>query len=73
MQGIWAPARTPAAAIKRLNEEIVRVLNQPEAKQRILVSGSEAVGNSPEQFAATIKSDMARMGKVIKDAGIHVD
>ncbi len=69
--GIWGPARTPQAIVSRLNEEIVRVLNRKEVKERFLAAGSEIVGSSPEQFAATIKSDMARMGKVIRDAGIR--
>ena len=73
MTGIFAPAKTPAAIIKQLNQEIVRVLRQPEVKERFLNAGVEAVGNSPEEFAAVIKSDMTRMGKLIKDADIKVD
>ena len=71
MYGVFAPAKSPDTVIRRLNQEIVRVLNQPEIKQKFLLSGTETIGNSPEEFAATIKSDMARMGKVIKDAGIR--
>ena len=71
-QGIWAPAKTPAALIKRLNQEIVRYLNGADVKEKYMSIGAEAVGNSPEQFAAVIKSDMARLGKLIKDAGIKM-
>ncbi len=71
MYGVFAPAKTPDAIIRRLNQEIVRVLNRPDIKQKFLSSGAETIGNSPEEFAATIKTDMARMGKVIKDAGIR--
>ena len=55
---------------EKLNREIVRVLNSADVKDRFSSSGLEAVGGSPEQFAAKIKSEMTRMGKVIKDAGI---
>ena len=73
MTGIWAPAKTPAAVINRLNQEIVRVLGQPEVKERVTNAGADIVASSPEQFAATIRSDMARMGKVIQDAEIKVN
>ena len=71
--GIFAPAQTPATVIKRLNQEIAQVLNRPEMKDRLLTSGVEVVAGSPEQLAAAVKSDMARTGKVIKDAGIRAD
>ena len=60
------------AIINRLNQEIVRVLNTADVKEKFFNAGVEAVGSSPEEFAATIKSEMARVGKVIKDAGIKV-
>jgi tripartite-type tricarboxylate transporter receptor subunit TctC len=68
---VFAPARTPSAIVDLLNREIVRVLNGAVVKERLFNSGSEVVANSPREFAAFIKSDMARMGKVIRDAGIH--
>ena len=73
MSGIWTRAKTPEAIINRLNKEIVRVLTLPEIKDRFFKAGAEVVASSPEQFAAIIKSDIVRMGKVIKDAGIKVD
>ena len=69
--GIFAPARTPAAIIARLNQEIVRVLDQADLKKRLFNAGVEPVGNSPEQLAAMVKSEMHRWGKVIKDTGIR--
>ena len=69
--GIFAPVRTPAAIIGRLNEEIVRVLKRPEVNDRFFSVGVETVGSSPEEFAATVKSEMARLGKMIKDAGLR--
>ncbi len=71
--GIFAPAGILATLINRLNQEIVRALNRTEVKEKFFNVGVEIVGSSPEEFAATIKSDMARMGKLIKDAGIRVE
>jgi tripartite-type tricarboxylate transporter receptor subunit TctC len=68
---MFAPAKTPAPIIALLNKEIVRVLNEPAIKERFFSSGTEVVASSPEQLAATRKSEMARWGKVIKDAGIR--
>lgn len=69
--GMLVPAKTPDAIVKRLNQEAVRYLNTTDAKARFLSQGTEAVGSTPEEFAATIKSEMARMGKMIKEAGIR--
>jgi tripartite-type tricarboxylate transporter receptor subunit TctC len=73
MSGMWAPAKTPDAIIKRLNQEVVRVLNQPEVKQKLFSTGGEAGGGTPDEFATRITSDIARWSKVIKDAGIRAD
>ena len=69
--GLFAPAKTPEAVVARLNQEIVRVLGRAEVKERFLSSGVETVGSTPEEFGATVKSEMARLGKVIRDAGIR--
>ena len=70
---VFAPAKTPAALINRLNQEIVRVLNSTEVKGKFLNVGIEPVGSSPEELAVRIKSDMIILGKLIKDAGIRGD
>jgi tripartite-type tricarboxylate transporter receptor subunit TctC len=69
--GVFAPARTPSAIIDRLQAHIVRVLHDSETKERLFESGSEAVGSSSEEFASTIKAEMANLGKLITDAGIR--
>ena len=69
--GIWAPANTPATIINRLNREIVQAINRAEIKDRFLNSGVEIVGSSPEQFAAIIASDTAKLGKMIEAVGIR--
>ena len=69
--GVMAPARTPHALINRLNKEIVHVLGKSDVQERFFSVGVEVVGSSPEQLGQTIKSDMEKWGKVIKDAGIR--
>jgi len=69
--GLFAPAKTPQPIIDRLNQESVRALQTAELKTRLLNSGSEAVGSTPAEFVSVIKADMAKMGKVIRDAGIR--
>ena len=71
--GLFVPARTPANIIRRLNEESVRALSRADVKEKLANIGAEVVANMPEQAATTIKSEMTRMGKVIKDAGIRAD
>jgi tripartite-type tricarboxylate transporter receptor subunit TctC len=68
---ILAPAKTPAAVINRLNQEIVRVINRPEVKEKFLNAGMEPVGSTPERLLGTMKAEIARLGKVIKEAGIR--
>jgi tripartite-type tricarboxylate transporter receptor subunit TctC len=70
MTGMFAPGRTPSARIRQLNQEIVRLLQQPEIKEKFLGASVETVGSTPQQFQARIKLEVARLGKVIRDAGI---
>ena len=67
---IFAPAKTPAATIKHLNHELQRALSQPDVKERFLAAGIEPRGSSPAELNNLRKTDMARMAKLIKDAGI---
>jgi len=70
IHGIFAPAKTPEATLARLNQEIVRVLQSPEVRKRLAGIGVEAAGSTREQFTAYIRDEVARMGKVIREAGI---
>jgi len=70
-QGIFAPAQTPAAIISQLNEAIARVVENPDVKQKFLSSGVEPAASTPAELTNTIKSDMARMEKVVKAAGLR--
>jgi tripartite-type tricarboxylate transporter receptor subunit TctC len=70
---MFAPANTPPAIVNQLYEGIVRVMNQPDATQKFLRTGSEVIGSSPSDFSTAMKADMARMGKLIRDASIRDD
>ena len=71
--GILSRAGTPSAVVNFLHREIARYLHTANARERLLRAGIEAVGNTPEEFAAIIRDDMARKGKIIRDAGIRME
>lgn len=69
--GLFAPAGTPAEIVRRLNQETLAALNSAEVRARMSELGFEIYGNSPEQFAAVVKNDVAKMAGLIKRAGIE--
>ena len=71
--GVVAPAGVPRDIIAKLNTAIVNGLRTPEVKQRFDQLGYEAIGDTPEQFGATIKSDIDKFRRVIKSAGINAE
>ncbi len=71
--GFLVPAGTPRAIIDKLNSEIVKVLNTPEIAQQLAKIGIDPVGGTPEQYADTIRADMQKFGKLVKDSGARVD
>ena len=71
--GIFAPAKTPAAILNRLSQEIVRALHREDVGERFLSAGVEPAGSSPEEFAAKIISETAKWTKVVLDAGIKAN
>lgn len=68
--GVLAPAATPRDIITRLHTGVVRALQNPEVRQRLLNDGAEPVGSSPEEFAAYLRSETTKWAQVIKAAGI---
>jgi len=64
------PAGTPAAIVRKLHEETVRIMARPDVAKRITDLGADIVANSPKEFAAYIGSEVTRWAKVIKDAHI---
>ena len=71
--GMFVPVRTPARLITLLNREIVQALNKQEVKDLLFRDGTEVIGGSSQEFAASIKAEMASLGKVIKAAGIRTE
>ncbi len=69
--GIVAPARTPPAAIDRLNLEIVRVLLSPHMQALYAQAGRTAIGNTPEEFAALIRRELPEWGPIVKATGLR--
>jgi len=72
-QGIVAPAATPREIVAKLNAEIARIVGTPEMRDNLGRQGAEVRTNSPEEFAAFIRSEMARWAKVVKDANVKVE
>jgi tripartite-type tricarboxylate transporter receptor subunit TctC len=71
--GFFVPARTPKAAVERLNEVVQRSLAAPELRARLREQGLEAQGSTSAELAAELRSDVARLGRVAKEAGIRAD
>ncbi|MDB5806646.1 MAG: hypothetical protein JWN73_3968 [Betaproteobacteria bacterium] len=67
--GYVAPAGTPPAIVKRLNEELNRAMRQPDVQEKLAAAGLIVMNESPEYFAEAIKSDYAKYGKLVKDIG----
>jgi tripartite-type tricarboxylate transporter receptor subunit TctC len=68
--GIFAPAGTPRPVLEILHREIVKAYNAPDVKKQVVETGSEVVGDTPEEFAAFVRSESAKWSKVIRDANI---
>ena len=71
--GIMAPAGTPREIIDRLHGAIVKALAQPEVAKRLAAEGAVVIGSTPEEFAAHLKRELARVGKVVRAAGIRAE
>jgi len=70
--GLVAPANTPKSIVDKLAAETARILRLPDVSQRLSELGAEPVGGTPGQFAAHIKSEIAKWSKVIKDANVEL-
>jgi tripartite-type tricarboxylate transporter receptor subunit TctC len=68
--GYMVPAGTPAPIVQRLNREMAAILGQPDVRERLTADGSEVVANTPEQFAAHVRTELDKWGRTIRAAGI---
>ena len=71
--GVVVPAGTPRAIIARLNREIVAILHLPDVVERFSSQGAEALGSTPEEFAAYIRSETLKWAKVVRDSGAKAE
>jgi tripartite-type tricarboxylate transporter receptor subunit TctC len=71
--GIWVPAHTPEAIIRRLQTEIARALKAPDLQERFAALGVTPSGMSPEKFGEFVREDYERVGKYVKESGMHLD
>ncbi len=71
LNGVFAPAKTPAAIISRLNQEIAPLLNRADVREKLFNSGVEVIAGSPEKLTAAMKNEMNVWGKLIREQGIR--
>jgi len=71
--GFIAPARTPAAVVEKLSQEIARVLALPDVREKLVQSGVEPVGSRPAEFGAFVARELAQWSKVIRDANLRAE
>ena len=71
INGMFAPSGTPAAIVSTLSEQIARFLARSEVKERFFGAGVETVGSSPTEYADTLRSEIAKWGKLFQEAGIR--
>src|SRR5215212_1487760 len=68
--GLFAPAGTPSEIVRRWNAEVQRIMTSAEVQPRLAAEGARFIATTPESFAAFQRSESARWGKMIRDAGI---
>jgi tripartite-type tricarboxylate transporter receptor subunit TctC len=71
--GILVPTGTPRAIIDKLHRELARILRDPGVLDRLVNDGPVPIGNTPEEFAAVIKSEQAKWGKVVREANVRIE
>jgi tripartite-type tricarboxylate transporter receptor subunit TctC len=71
--GVIGPAKMPEAIVARLHGELIKILNHPEVRERIVTDGSEPVGNSPEAFRQFMLADTLKWAKLVKESGAKMD
>ncbi len=72
-QGVMVPAKPPRAVIERLSVEINKALQSPEVKSKLAQQGAEPLGSTPDDYAAYLRSELARWARVVKQTGITME
>lgn len=68
--GFFAPARTPEKIVHRLRDEVVRTLNVPDIRERLLAANFDIIGSTPEEFAAMVKREVEKYRRIILESGM---
>jgi tripartite-type tricarboxylate transporter receptor subunit TctC len=71
--GFFAPAKTPKDIIAKVNSETLKIMKEPEFQKILADTGSDFVGDSPENFGAFVKAEAGKWSKVVKESGATVD
>jgi tripartite-type tricarboxylate transporter receptor subunit TctC len=71
--GMLAPAGTPRPIVEKLNRELNAILDEPDAQRRLLALGAEILKSTPDEFAAHIKSEHEKWGKVVRESGAKIE
>jgi tripartite-type tricarboxylate transporter receptor subunit TctC len=71
--GVLAPAGTPAPIVKKLSDEINRIVKTSDLAQAMAAQGTSPVSNTPEEFAAFIRAEQAKFKKLVQESGIRLD
>jgi tripartite-type tricarboxylate transporter receptor subunit TctC len=71
--GVIGPAGLPKPIVTRLHDELVKTLNRPDVRERIVADGSEPVGSTPEEFRLFMLADLAKWAKLVKESGAKLD
>ena len=72
-QGVFLPAMTPREIVERLNAELVKTLADPKIRERYAQNGLEPVGNTPDEFAALVRGDYEKYGRLVRELKIKID
>ena len=73
LTGLVAPAGTPREIVELLSREIAKSVAQPEFREKLATLGFKPVANTPDEFAARIRSEIEKWGKVVRDANLKIE
>ena len=71
--GVFAPGKLPKPVLAKLSQEIARIIKLPEISERLAIQGALPVGNTAEEFASFVKSEMDLWGKLAQKIGLKAD